>query len=100
MKRMLTALIAAATVASAALATSAPAEARWGWGWGWGLGGFAAGAVIGSARITGRHRVCGAMYGTATPGFAPASEPCDSAKCEAFPSRNRLYLRMAEIFGT
>ena len=49
MKRMLTALVAAATVASAALATSAPAEARWGWGWGWGLGGFAAGAVIGSA---------------------------------------------------
>jgi hypothetical protein len=47
MKRMLTALVAAATVASAALATSAPAEARWGWGWG--LGGFAAGAVIGSA---------------------------------------------------
>jgi len=47
MKRMLTALVAATTVAGAALATSAPAEARWGWGWG--LGGFAAGAVIGSA---------------------------------------------------
>jgi hypothetical protein len=58
MKKMLTALVAAATIAGAAVATSAPAEARWGggwhggWrggGWGWGLGGFAAGAVVGSA---------------------------------------------------
>ena len=47
MKRMLTALVAAASVAGAAVATSAPAQAPWGWGWG--LGGFAAGAVIGSA---------------------------------------------------
>jgi len=58
MKKMLTALVAAATIAGAAMATSAPAEARWGggwhggWrggGWGWGLGGFAAGAIVGSA---------------------------------------------------
>jgi len=54
MKRMLTALVAAATIAGAAVATSAPAEARWGGGgrgggWGWGLGGFAAGAIVGSA---------------------------------------------------
>ena len=47
MKRILTALVAAAPLAGAAVASSAPAEARWGWGWG--LGGFAAGAVIGSA---------------------------------------------------
>ena len=47
MKRILTPLVAAATLAGAAVASSAPAEARWGWGWG--LGGFAAGAVIGSA---------------------------------------------------
>ena len=47
MKRMLTALVAAATLAGAALASSAPAQARWGWGWG--LGGFAVGAVVGSA---------------------------------------------------
>jgi hypothetical protein len=45
MKRMLTALVAAATLAGAALATSPPAEARWGWG----LGGFALGAAVGSA---------------------------------------------------
>ena len=47
MKRILTALVAAASVAGGAVATSAPAQAPWGWGWG--LGGFAAGAVIGSA---------------------------------------------------
>ena len=63
MKRILTALVAAATLAGAALTSSAPAEAYWrggygwhggGWGWrgggwGWGLGGFAAGAVVGAA---------------------------------------------------
>lgn len=49
MKRLLTGLVAAATIAGAAVATSAPAQARWGWGWGWGVGAFAAGAVIGSA---------------------------------------------------
>lgn len=55
MKTILTALVAAATLAGAALASSAPAEAYWrgGWGWrgggwGWGLGGFAAGAVVGA----------------------------------------------------
>ena len=58
MRKFLVALVAAATLAGAAVATSGPAQARWGggwhggWrggGWGWGLGGFAAGAVIGSA---------------------------------------------------
>jgi hypothetical protein len=49
MKRILTALVAAATLAGAALVSSAPAQAYWRGGWGWGLGGFAAGAVIGSA---------------------------------------------------
>ena len=38
MKRIVTALVAAATLAGAAMASSAPAEARWGWGWG--LGGL------------------------------------------------------------
>ena len=47
MKRIVPALVAAATLAGAAVASSEPAEARWGGGWG--LGGFAAGAVIGSA---------------------------------------------------
>jgi len=58
MRKTLLALVAAATLAGAAVATSAPAEARWGgWhgGWGgwhgggWGWGGFAAGAVVGAA---------------------------------------------------
>ena len=48
MKRILTALVAAAALAGAAVATSAPAEARWGWGWGLGAG-FAAGAIVGGA---------------------------------------------------
>jgi hypothetical protein len=51
MRKILTALVATATLAGAAVATSAPAFA-WrggGWGWGWGLGGFAAGAIVGSA---------------------------------------------------
>jgi hypothetical protein len=103
MKKMLTALVAAATIAGAAVATSAPAEARWGggwhggWrggGWGWGLGGFAAGAIVGSALaapyyyggygpygITARpirtmaRPASGVRYGLAMLGRAPASEP-------------------------
>ncbi len=100
MKKMLTALVAAATIAGAAVATSAPAEARWGggWhggrggGWGWGLGGFAAGAIVGSALaapyyyggygrmgITARlihtmaHPASGAGYGMAMFGLAPVN---------------------------
>jgi hypothetical protein len=56
MKRIVTALVAASTLAGAALASSAPAEAYWrgGWGWrgggwGWGAGGFVAGAALGAA---------------------------------------------------
>jgi hypothetical protein len=62
MKKIVTALVAAATIAVAALATSGSAEARWGGGWhggwggwrgGWGpgpvVGGFVAGAIVGSA---------------------------------------------------
>jgi hypothetical protein len=51
MNRILTAVVAVATLAGAVLATSAPAQAYWrgGWGWGWGLGGFAAGAAVGAA---------------------------------------------------
>ena len=57
MRKFLVALVAAATLAGAAVATSGPAEARWGgwhggWhggGWGWGAGGFVAGALVGSA---------------------------------------------------
>jgi hypothetical protein len=57
MKKTLSVLVAAATLAGAAVATSGTADAGWrggwhgGWhgGWGWGLGGFAAGAIVGSA---------------------------------------------------
>jgi hypothetical protein len=60
MKKVVTALVAAATIAVAAVATSGAADARpWGWhgGWGWRggwgpgpfVGGLVAGAVVGSA---------------------------------------------------
>ena len=55
MRKLLTALVAAASIGAAAIATSSSAEA-WrggGWGWGWGpgavVGGVIAGAVVGSA---------------------------------------------------
>jgi hypothetical protein len=85
MRKILTALVAAATIGGAALATSAPANAwRGGWGWGWGLGGFAAGAIVGSALAApyyyapygyyGRRPAFGVACGTVITGFAPASE--------------------------
>jgi len=58
MRKLLTVLVAAATLVGAAVATSGSAQARWGgyggwrgggWGWGWGAGGFVAGALVGSA---------------------------------------------------
>jgi hypothetical protein len=62
MRKILVAVVAAATLAGAAVATSGPALAYhggwhggWhggGWrggGWGWGAGGFVAGALVGSA---------------------------------------------------
>jgi hypothetical protein len=83
MKRTLTALVAAATLAGAAVASSVPAQAYWRGGWGWGLGGFAAGAVIGSALARPYYPygyygyyaprpACGGGCGTAILGFAPA----------------------------
>jgi hypothetical protein len=48
MRKSLTALAAATTLAVAAVATPTTADARWGW-WGPAFGGFAAGAIIGSA---------------------------------------------------
>jgi len=87
MKRILTVLLAAGTLAGAAVATSAPAEARWRGGWGWGLGGFAAGAIVGGAvatiptatmaitrRIPIRRLAFGGGSGTAMLGFAPVSD--------------------------
>lgn len=55
MRKILTALVAAASLAAAVVATSGTAEARWvgrgGWGWGPGpfIGGLAAGALVGTA---------------------------------------------------
>ena len=53
MRKILTALVAAATIAAAAMATSGTAEAQWRRGWGWGpgpfFGGLVAGAIIGGA---------------------------------------------------
>jgi hypothetical protein len=49
MRKVVTALAAAATIAAATVATPATADARGGW---WGpaiIGGFAAGAIVGSA---------------------------------------------------
>ena len=50
MRKSLTALTAATTIAVAAVATSTTADARWRGGW-WGpaIGGFALGAIVGSA---------------------------------------------------
>jgi hypothetical protein len=51
MKKIVTALLAAATIAGAAMVTTGAADARpWGW-WGPGpfVGGLVAGAVVGSA---------------------------------------------------
>jgi hypothetical protein len=50
MKKIVTVLLAATTIALATMATSGTAEARW-WGWGPGpiIGGVVAGAVVGSA---------------------------------------------------
>ena len=50
MRKILTALVAATTIGAATLSMSSSANAwRGGWGWGWGLGGFAVGALVGSA---------------------------------------------------
>ncbi len=50
MKRSLTALVLAGSLATATVTAPTQAQARWGWGgWGWGLGGVAIGALIGAA---------------------------------------------------
>ncbi len=74
MKRILTALVAAATLTGAVLASSAPAQAYWRGGWGWGLGGFAAGAIIGSALARPYYYPYG-YYGYYAP-YPYAPPPC------------------------
>jgi hypothetical protein len=50
MRKSLITLVAGSSVAVAAMTAPTTAEARWrGWGWGAALGGFALGAVVGSA---------------------------------------------------
>src|SRR4029434_1862433 len=49
MKRALTALALAGTLAIATIATPTSAHAQWRRGWGWGLGGLALGLTIGAA---------------------------------------------------
>jgi len=49
MRKILTALVAAASISGAAIATSSSAEAWWGWGPGAVVSGVIAGAVVGSA---------------------------------------------------
>ena len=51
MTKSLTALAAATTIGLASVAAPSTADARWGWGGWWGpaIGGFAGGALIGSA---------------------------------------------------
>jgi hypothetical protein len=74
MKRTVTALAAAATLAGAAVASSSPAQAwHGGWGWGWGLGGFALGAAVGSALAAPYYNPYG-YYGYYAP--YPYPPPC------------------------
>ena len=78
MRKILTALVATVTLAGAAVATSAPAFA-WrggGWGWGWGLGGFAAGAIVGSALAAHPYYPYGYYGGYYGYGPYPAPGPC------------------------
>lgn len=74
MRKSLTALAVAATIAVAAIATPTTAEARRGW-WGPALGGFAVGAIIGSALARPAYGY-GYGYGYGYPaygyGYAPA----------------------------
>ncbi len=75
MRKSLTALTAATTIAVAAVATPNTADARWRGGW-WGpaLGGFALGALIGSvfARPYYAYPSYGYGYGYPAYGYAPA----------------------------
>jgi hypothetical protein len=49
MRKILTALVAAASISAAAMGTSSKAEAWWGWGPGAVVGGVIAGTIVGSA---------------------------------------------------
>ena len=80
MRKILTALVAAASVGAAAITTSSPASAwgGWGWGWGWGLGGFAVGAIIGSALAAPYYHPYPYYYGYG-PYYSYYGAPCRPA---------------------
>ena len=121
MKKILTALVTAATLAGAALASSAPAEAYWRGGWGWGLGGFALGAAVGSALAAPYYSPYGyygyyAPYPSAALRVAPcmerlrlgsclhltgqSREPSGGKQLRRFPSENASHLPTVAIFDT
>jgi len=80
MRKSLTALIAATTIALAAIVTPTTADAQWrrgGWGWGPALGGFAVGALIGSAfaRPYYAYPAYGYGYGYPAYSYAPVYAP-------------------------
>jgi len=66
MRKFLTGLVAAATIAGAMVATSGTAEARWhgrGWGPGAVIGGLAAGAILGGVIASQPYYPYGGYYG-------------------------------------
>jgi hypothetical protein len=92
MKKVVTAFVMAASLATAAIATSGTAEARWGWGggggwhgggWGWRGGwwgpgaGFAAGALVGGAIASSYYYPYGGYYPYGYGGYGPYyGRPC------------------------
>lgn len=77
MRTTLTALVAAATIAIAAVAAPTDAEARWrGWGPGAVIGGLAAGAIIGGALARPYYYGPGPYYGYYGAGPAYYRPPC------------------------
>ena len=81
MRKILTALVAAASIGAAAVATSSTADARYyGRGWGWGpgplIGGLAAGAIIGGALAARPYYYPYGYYGYGPyPYYGPACRP-------------------------
>ncbi|MGA7487950.1 MAG: hypothetical protein WBW74_13560 [Xanthobacteraceae bacterium] len=69
MRKSLTALVVAATIAVAAIATPTPADARRGW-WGPAIGSLAIGAIIGSVLARPAYGYYGGYYGYPAYGYA------------------------------
>jgi hypothetical protein len=69
MRKSLTALTAATTIAVAAVATPTTADARRGFWWGPAIGGFALGAIVGSAFARPYYAYPGYGYGYPAYGY-------------------------------